>query len=33
MTNFFKDKAAAIAANGYLPIPITPGEKFPALEE
>lgn len=33
MTNYFKDKAAALAANGYLPIPITPGEKFPALEE
>lgn len=33
MTNSFKDKAAALAANGYLPIPIKPGEKFPALEE
>ena len=33
MLSYFKDKAAALAANGYLPIPITPGEKFPALEK
>lgn len=27
MPNYFKDKAAALAANGYLPIPIKPGTK------
>lgn len=27
MPNYFKDKAAALAAHGYLPIPIKPGTK------
>ena len=27
MPNYFKDKAAVLAANGYLPIPIKPGTK------